>query len=272
MKPIYLKAVSVIGPGIKNWQELQDIFNNELLYKPQPVDKKLETFLAPNTQRRTSRNIQLAVASIQQLRLDYPFDHQDDSKSDSEHINYVFTSCNGDLTIFHQISSALNLPGHPVSPTKFHNSVHNAPAGYSAIALNTQAPSTSIASYQDSFANGLLEATVQSHSTHNDCLLVAYDEIPPEPLFSLFPVEADFSCAFMLSTDAENALCQFDISISKGHKISTMESEQFEALRYCNPQAKAIPLLYSIARKEDQLIFMGYNQLQLKIKVSGFSL
>ncbi|MBE9525574.1 MAG: beta-ketoacyl synthase chain length factor [Proteobacteria bacterium] len=263
MKPIYLKAISIIAPGIKNWKEAKAIFNEEIAYEAQAVTKKLDTFLAPNTQRRASRNIQLALASVQQICLDSPFD--------SEKLLYVFTSCNGDLTIFHQINSALNLPGHPVSPTKFHNSVHNAPAGYTSIALNTQSPSTSIASFQDSFANGLLEATVQSLSTQKDCLLVAYDEIPPEPLLSLFPVKADFSCAFILSTNAENALCRLDISITKGQKISSMKNSQFERLRHCNPQAKVIPLLHTIACKENQSIFMGYNQLQLKIKVSGFS-
>ena len=263
MKPLYLKAVSVIAPGIRNWQEACAIFKNELAYEAHRVAKKLATDLAPNIQRRTSRTIQLALAAVQQLRMEYPFD--------SEKLHYVFTSCNGDLTIFDQISSAINSSGHPVSPTKFHNSVHNAPAGYAVIALKTQSPSTSIAAYQDSFANGLLEAAVQSLTTKKDCLLVGYDEKPPEPLLSLFPIAEDFSLACVLSIVSDNALCRLDISTTTGHEISKMGSSQFETLRNCNPQAQILPLLYAVARKEKQAIFMAYNQLQLEVKVSGFA-
>ena len=48
-----------------------------------------------------------------------------------------------------------------MSPTRFHNSVHNAPAGYWSIFARSRAPSTTLCGYDASFAAGLLEAAAQ---------------------------------------------------------------------------------------------------------------
>ena len=48
-----------------------------------------------------------------------------------------------------------------VSPTRFHNSVHNAAAGYWTIGAGAMQPATAISAFDASFAQGLLEAMVQ---------------------------------------------------------------------------------------------------------------
>ena len=73
----------------------------------------------------------------------------------------VFASCGGDGPITHQICEVLAGPDRAVSPTAFHNSVHNAPAGYWSIATRSRAPSTSLCGHDGSFAAGLLEAATQ---------------------------------------------------------------------------------------------------------------
>ncbi len=46
----------------------------------------------------------------------------------------VFACSGGDTDVINRLCSALMLPGCPVSPQQFVNSVHNAPAGYWSIA------------------------------------------------------------------------------------------------------------------------------------------
>src|SRR5690606_40428753 len=67
----------------------------------------------------------------------------------------VFASSGGDYPIIDQICKALCEPERLVSPTQFHNSVHNSAAGYWSIATGSRAPSTSISAFDDTFAAGL---------------------------------------------------------------------------------------------------------------------
>jgi len=274
MISLYIKAISIIAPGINNWDEAQAVFSQKKPYSSAKVAKKLSTMLPPNESRRCSRTTQLALSSVQQLTEQVSFD--------SQNIRYVFSSCNGDLTVFHHISSALAQEGRPVSPIKFHNSVHNAPAGYASIVLQSNAPSTSITAYKDSIANALLEAAVQSTISQQPCLLTAYDEVPPEPLHSLFPIADDFSCSLLLvpkknldpvsnKNYKEEMLCRLDISITHKQKISIMEQESLEFLRCSNPQAKILPLLSAIAIKKKGTLYFNDNQQQIACKLSEFS-
>jgi len=259
----YLKAVSIIAPGLPNWAEACQVFTHQQPYKSQKVAKKLTTLLPPNENRRSSRTTQIALSAVQQLFNEHPFD--------SQKVRYVFTSCNGDLTIFHQIATALTMPGRPVSPTKFHNSVHNAPAGYCAIALKAESPSTSITAYEDSFANGLLEAAVQSVSAQQDCLFCGYDEVPPEPMFSIVSIEDDFAYSLLLSPEADNAICRLDLTPTSKQVLTTMENPDFEQLRNSNPQAKILPLLYSLAQKQTETLYFANNQEQIAVHLSEFA-
>jgi hypothetical protein len=94
----------------------------------------------------------------------------------------VFASSGGDGQILHELLEALASAERQVSPTRFHNSVHNAPAGYWSIALRSHAPSTSLCCYDWSFAAGLLEAGAQCVTDGVSVLLVSYELPYPEPL------------------------------------------------------------------------------------------
>ncbi|MCP3850831.1 MAG: beta-ketoacyl synthase chain length factor [Gammaproteobacteria bacterium] len=95
------------------------------------------------------------------------------------------------------------MEGRPVPPTRFHNSAHNAPAGYWSIATKSQTASTSITAYRNSLSASLLEALMQLNASDNnqqrDCLLVCYDEIPPQAFCSQLHDTQEFACALTLS-------------------------------------------------------------------------
>ena len=260
----YIKAVGITAPGINNWTDAKVIFHSPENYSIRPVAKKLETLLPANERRRATRVTQLALSAAQQTA----------EQETLCQCLQIFSSSNGDLTTFNQISLALAMDGRPVSPTRFHNSVHNAPAGYWSIATQSQTASTSITAYTDSLASGLLEAAVQLNSSdnpfHRDCLLVCYDEVPPKAFASEQHTSEEFACALILSQKPENALARLEISLGNGESPSILSHDILEQLRFSNPQAAILPLLFAMAKQsshDSKIITLPYFEQGLNVKV-----
>src|SRR5690606_42046368 len=76
----------------------------------------------------------------------------------------VFAPTHGDLGITDYICTSLAADARALSPTRFHNSVHNAAAGYWTIGTCCHAPATAISSLDAHFAQRLLEALVRLQS------------------------------------------------------------------------------------------------------------
>ncbi|HNR91389.1 MAG TPA: beta-ketoacyl synthase chain length factor [Dokdonella sp.] len=111
----------------------------------------------------------------------------------------VFTSTHGDTAITDYMCETLARAPHELSPIRFHNSVHNAPAGYWTIAAHCHAASTSISGYTASFAGGLLEAAAQALSADEPVLLVAYDIVSQGALAEVVPSAPAFGIALVLA-------------------------------------------------------------------------
>jgi hypothetical protein len=104
----------------------------------------------------------------------------------------IFTSSLGEIDITDRLCSDIGVDNYPLSPTRFHNSVHNTASGYWSIAVGSAHPAMAMAGYQDSFALGLLEAWCQLQSVADQLLLVCYEEPPPR---LLLPDHDWFGCA-----------------------------------------------------------------------------
>jgi hypothetical protein len=106
----------------------------------------------------------------------------------------VFGSSDGDGTVLLRLLSALR--GHqPVSPTQFHNSVHNAPAGYWSIGLGSQAPTTALAACDDTVEVALAEAGLQAVTRGGPVIMVATNQKFPPELERARPDLQDFTLA-----------------------------------------------------------------------------
>ena len=81
--------------------------------------------------------------------------------ADPAQLPAIFTSSGGDGQNCHEICQALASAERQLSPTRFHNSVHNAAAGYWSIATGATPASNALCAYDASFAAGLLEALTQ---------------------------------------------------------------------------------------------------------------
>jgi hypothetical protein len=164
-------------------------------------------------------------------------------------VNTVFTSSGGDGAILHQLCSALASPDRAVSPTQFHNSVHNAPAGYFSIAHASHAATTSLCNHAAPFAAGLLEAAVQVSTENRPVLLVGFDLVAPFPLAPRWPAQQDFAVALVLApVTHERALAQWHVAPASDALVADAVSANWlTQLAHANPMAESLHLLSALA-------------------------
>ncbi len=105
-----------------------------------------------------------------------------DAGRDPKALPSVFASTHGDLAITDYMCATLAQDPRALSPTRFHNSVHNAAAGYWTIGNGCVQATTAISAYDASFAQGLLEALLQLATGSEAVLLAGYDAPAAGPL------------------------------------------------------------------------------------------
>lgn len=182
----------------------------------------------------------------------------------------VFTSSGGDNDNAHAINAILATAPREVSPTRFHNSVHNAAAGYWCVAADTHEPSTSLCAHDASFAAGLLESAAQVTVDDAVVVLIAYDHPFPEPLHAVRPITAAFGMALILSPrQTEKSIAAIELDFASGKvEETTMQDAGLEALRSGVPAARGLPLLAAMACNNAARIDIAYfddNHLSLRV-------
>lgn len=262
MNPIYVDGIGLFAPGLTNWYEGQQILRGDNQYLPAENPKPpVSKFLPANERRRTSTTIKLALqVATEALHL---------GEHSLNTVKSVFASASGDMEIVQNNCLALTLPDKPVSPIQFHNSVHNGPAGYWSIAINSHLPTTSLSAYTGSFAAGLLEAYTQLVTEPPSVLLVAYDIPSPTPLDQARPVFGIFGVALLLRLEASaSSISRISIEMisDSGIDDTRLNDAALETLRLDNPAARSLPLLTSLAQRQDKTITLPYlADLKLRI-------
>ena len=118
---------------------------------------------------------------------------------DKSSIPSVFASAMGDTAITDYMCRKLAGADKLLSPTKFHNSVHNAPACYWAISASNRAPNTFIGGFLESFGAGFLEACSQAVGLDGPALLVGYDMATAPPLDDVAAIAETLAVAFVIT-------------------------------------------------------------------------
>ena len=239
---VFVEGVGVIGPGLEGWPATRSVLAGADDYEPQPVRLPQIALLPPAERRRAGTTVKLAIAAGTEALAQ--------AGRDPAEMAMVFAASGGDGETVHETLTVLASARREVSPTRFHNSVHNAPSGYWSVATGSRAPSTSLCAFDDSFAAGILEATVQATVQNCPITLIAYDVPYPEPLHTARPIVAAFGVALVLAPHkAERALASLTLTMT--HAMSpatTMLDPELERLRLGNPAARALPLLAALAR------------------------
>ena len=247
---VLLAAQGVLGPGLPDWTVARAVLAGAAPYEPAPAPEPAPALLPATERRRASASVRWALTVGEQaLRA---------CGREGAEIATVFVSCGGDGIITHQICEALATPPHAVSPTRFHNSVHNAPAGYWSIAVQSTAPSTSLSGFHGAFAIGLLEAATQATVQERSVLLLAYDLPYPEPMHALWPITQPFAASLLLDPPAAAGVA-LDIELREGAARESWPGMLPVELR-ANPAARALELFTAALRGGASRVELPYSE------------
>ncbi len=258
---VYLSGVGLAAPGLLNWQSSQPILAGKQSYEDIALEKYKPTQLPPNEARRATELVRMAFRVCE--------DVMSNTSMQLRNCASVFSSSGGDYPIIDQICRTLCEPERLVSPTQFHNSVHNSAAGYWSIATGSRLPSTSLSAYDDSFSVGLLEAITLCQSEQLPTLLAVYDIKPPYPLSEKRLITVEFGVALLLSpVPTSDSIARLQLLGLADHKPSVCGNAALEAMRLANPAARSLPLLEILARSESGAVtFSNRNHTSLTIEV-----
>ena len=201
------------------------------------VDK---TFLPAALRRRSSLTTRMAVTAAVHAC--------EQADVDPGVTPSVFASVGGEIQVTDALCRALTDIDALLSPTQFHNSVHNTTSGYWSILTGCRAPTTAIAAVDDTFAMGVLEACSQLQQSPGNILLVCYDEDWPQYLAPPMG-NVPFVCALLLSNDQnEFSIGTVSLPAIESRQLS-LDQGLINFIR-CAPAAAAIPLLQAIRNTE----------------------
>lgn len=246
----WIDGIGLLGPALSSWSDARSILAGEAAYRPQPIIVPPPQGLPPAERRRTGTAIKVALAVAQEA---IAAAHQD-----AKQLATVFSSSGADGDNCDAICQALDSDDRLISPTRFHNSVHNAPAGYWGIASGAMTAATVLGAYDASFGAGLVEAMAQVAADDIGCLLVTYDAPYPEPLNAKRPLSTPFGLALVLNSQrSEHSLARIDMRITDAPSDALADAE-LETLRRTIPSARGLPLLQPLARGEAGSVVLDY--------------
>ena len=229
MKQLYIKSAAVCCPE----SDVLIPFN----LSASDIDKSL---IPAGMRRRTSMTTRMAVTAATLAC--------SQAGVDTQKLASVFASLGGEIQVTDALCRLLPDENELLSPTQFHNSVHNTTAGYWSILNKCQAPTTAIAAADDTFVMGLIEVWAQlQQQGRGERLLVCYDELWPEYLAPPIGKTA-FACAFVLSAEAEHSMGALTLPKQRHHDSLERQLEWLK-LTESAPAAAAIPLLLGLQNK-----------------------
>lgn len=258
---VTIVGVGVLGPGFDGWEQTATVLRTPSDWSPAATVIPPPTRLPSTERRRAGVGVKAALVVADQACAM--------AGVAPEAVATVFTSASGDPETCHAMCEALARPERLLSPTRFTNSVHNAPAGYWHIAAQSRCASTSLAAYDASVCAGLLEAVAQCGAGGSPVLLVASDMPYPEPLHALRPLPDVFACALLLAPAGSAAGWPLALSVGAAGAATRCATAELETLRQSIPAARMLPLLHALACDEPCALVLGGDGLDLALQVAA---
>jgi hypothetical protein len=256
---VYVDGIGLLGAGLPNWTIGQAVLAGTDTYVPRPIELPPAATLPPAERRRVGRVVKLALA--------VGYEAAAAAGQDPACLTTVFSSSGADGDNCHEICQVLATNDRQISPTRFHNSVHNAPAGYWSIATGAMQPSTSLCAFDGSFGAGLLEAACQVIVARKPVLVVAYDTGYPPPLHDSRPIAEAFGTALLLAPERTTfSLGRIHMELT-AEASSNLADPELESLRTGSPAGRALPLLALLARRQAHRQILDYLE-HLRIEVT----
>jgi hypothetical protein len=181
----------------------------------------------------------------------------------------VFSSAMGDTNLTDYMCRALAEPPKVMSPTKFHNSVHNATSGYWSIFTHSRLPGGFVGALRDSFAAGFMEASVLAVAEGRNVLLVVYDIKDTLPLHGACPIDHSLAYSFVITAHSEGARGR-EIEVSLQASADPTEQTKppvYNSVGNENPVADGLALVAGLrdSAQSRQLYSLGNSFMQIDV-------
>ena len=236
---VHVEGVGVWSPGLEGWERTQAVLRGDMPFAPEATPLPSPAVLPAAERRRSPTTARVAIQAAAEA-----CSH---SGSDPAQLPCVFASSHGDTEISDYLCRELAVNA-PLSPTKFHNSVHNAASGYWTIAVGCMQSATALSGGEETFAYGILEAASQAVGHHRPVLIVVYDHAAPAPLSSVCPISCTLGVAMVLSPVATpRSLAALELRECDAPCDPIALEPDLQALLTGNPAARALPLLSCLA-------------------------
>lgn len=180
------------APGLADMDTFEGVLAGAELGEEKP-DARTMTVLSARERRRCPETVRLSLMAAEQAC--------QTAQIEPARIEAVFCSGMGDLAISDYMCRTLADQPELLSPLQFHNSVHNATAGYWSIGTGTRHDVTAISGSTDSLVTGLFEAAARVLASARPVLLVVYDAATDGPLRAIWPARHAFAGAVLLGPD-----------------------------------------------------------------------
>ena len=254
----WIAGVGFLAPGLPDWPSARAVLCGEQVIGTTASVLQAPAILPPAERRRASRVIKLALT--------IGLEAAADAGADVATLATVFAASGADGHNCHALCEQLASDDRQISPTRFHNSVHNAAAGYWGIATQSRAPCQVLCAYDASFGAGLLDALGQVVVDRQPTLLIAYDSEYPEPLHSKRPLPDVAGIALLLTPErGARALASITARLDEDAP-ATLADPALETLRATVPALRGLPLLELLARSEAGSVGLDYlPPLQLRV-------
>ncbi|MDC0361736.1 beta-ketoacyl synthase chain length factor [Halioglobus sp.] len=258
-----ISGIGAWGPGFSNWAELRSQLGHTEKNCKRPATK-IETasprpeIIPANERRRAPLPVKIAIeASTQALNM---------SGLDPASVACVFGSGLGDTEITDYMCRAVNAQAPKLSPTKFHNSVHNAAAGYWTISTKCMKSANSIAGYTNTVGLCLLEGISICLTDSAPVLITVFDAAASNTYRELFDCQDSFAAAILISPEdmISNKPDIATLSIRSSnteHVTPALANSKLDTLCDTNPAAKMLLLL-------EQLVILEENEMNFTNAVS----
>ena len=252
-----IAGVGLVGPGLLSWDAAREILAGRAAYSRAATVIPSPDALPATERRRAGKCVRIAIAAgLAAAKA---------SGGEARDFAAVFASSTGDAENLHAICEQLASDDRLISPTRFHNSVHNAPSGYWGIATGATPPADSVAAFDASFGAGLLEALGRlAEDPSQGVLLVAYDAPYPEPLAATRPIEDAFAVALALEWEGNGPRIRVNTTRDP---VQRMDDGALEAIRAGIPAARSLPLLQLLARGSGRAVLGYLDDLSLEASV-----
>lgn len=243
--------------GLPSWQAALEYVRNGILVEGAPA-RPSPQLLPPNERRRAPDTVAVA--------LDVAMAACVAAGRDPGTLSSVFASTHGELGITDYMAATLAADPRAISPIRFHNSVHNAAAGYWTIGAGCRAPATAISAFDASFAQGLIEALAQLATGTDAVLLVAYDTMAVGPPAAIWDSQGLLGGALVLSRQARPAAPTLRATLADG--VAAAANGALAGLAGGNAMAPMLPLFDALATDADSAILKAGAGRILKLELT----